>query len=112
MLDATRISDGTHVMLKIIRPSIHPYEAEIGTYLSSPTLKSDPKNHCIPILDVLKLPDIEDRIMLVMPLLRRYNRPALRTVGEAVDFFDQIFEVCGHFCLIISRLLTGVLSII
>ena len=42
-MDATRISDGASVALKSIKPSVHPYEVEIGTYLSSEPLASDPK---------------------------------------------------------------------
>jgi hypothetical protein len=98
MMDATRISDGAYVTLKSIKPSIHPYEAEIGTYLSSEPLASDPKNHCVPIYEVLEVPDVEDTILLVMPLLRRYDRPPLQTVGESVDFFQQIFEVYSYLC--------------
>ena len=94
-MDATRISDGAYITLKSIRPSVHPYEEEIGTYLSSDPL-SDPKNHCVPIYEVLQVPDMDDRIILVMPLLRRYDRPPLQTFGECVDFFQQVFEVWDY----------------
>lgn len=94
LCDATRISDNVHVVLKSIRPSVHPHEAEIGTFLSSEPLASDPMNHCIPIYEVLTIPDKEDRILLVMPLLRDVYSPPCDTIGEAVDFFAQIFEVC------------------
>ncbi|KIM78803.1 hypothetical protein PILCRDRAFT_75089 [Piloderma croceum F 1598] len=87
LMDATRISDGPSVALKSIQPSVHPYEIEIGTYLSSKPLASDPQNHCVPIHKVLDVPDVDDRIILVMPLLQ--------TFGESVDFFQQIFEVRG-----------------
>jgi hypothetical protein len=73
--------------------SVHPYEADIGAYLSSKPLASDPTNHCIPIIEVLTVPDVDDRIILVMPLLRSYDNPAFQTMGEAVDFFTQILEV-------------------
>lgn len=72
---------------------MHPFEAEIGTFLSSRALASDPHNHCNPIHEVLKVPDDDDRIILVMPLLRPYNDPPFETFGETVDFFSQIFEV-------------------
>jgi hypothetical protein len=75
---------------------VHPYEAEIGTFLSSQALASDPHNHCNPIHEVLKVPDNDDRIILVMPLLRPYNDPPFETFGETVDFFGQIFEVYIH----------------
>jgi hypothetical protein len=92
-MDATRTSDGTRVLLKWIIKSEHPYEVDIATFLASKRLASDPKNHCIPIYDVLKVPDDPDKTILVMPLTRGFDKPRFRTVGEAVDFFDQFFEV-------------------
>ncbi|GBE80573.1 hypothetical protein SCP_0302880 [Sparassis crispa] len=80
------------VLLKRISTSIHPYEIEIGQFFSSEPLASDARNHCVPIYDVLRLPDDEDIALLVMPLLRGYNDPRIQTIGEAVDFFRQIFE--------------------
>lgn len=35
-------------------------------------------------------PDIQ---IIVMPFLRPYNDPKFGTVGEAVEFFRQAFEV-------------------
>lgn len=96
MCDAVRESDGSYVMLKSVNPSTHPYEAEIGTFYSTEPLASDPKNHCIPIYDVLKLPDEDDTILLVMPLMRQCANPPFQTFGEAVDFFGQLFEVCEY----------------
>jgi hypothetical protein len=93
MLDATRIADGRFVYLKIISKSVHPFEADIGLFFSSGTLGPDPRNHCVPIYEVLQLPDDDDRIILVMPLLRDYFDPRFDTVGEVVEFFRQMFEV-------------------
>ena len=92
-MDATRISDNRFVLLKSIRKSLHPYEVEIGTFFSSPPLADDRKNHCVPIYDVLQDPYDDDIAIIVMPLLRCYNNPRFDTVGEAVSFFSQIFEV-------------------
>ncbi|KAH9937743.1 hypothetical protein B0H21DRAFT_758128 [Amylocystis lapponica] len=92
ILDATRISDGKMVTLKKVSKSQHPFEAEIGQFLSTEPLSSDPHNHCVPIYEILQCPDDEDTILLVMPILRQYNSPRLQTVGEAVDFFHQLFE--------------------
>jgi len=83
ILDATRISDGAYVSLKSLSKSVHPYEA----------------------LNVL---DIENRIILVMPLLCRYNNPAFQTIGKAINFFMQIFEVGSYlmqvyYILIVTR---------
>jgi hypothetical protein len=49
-------------------------------------------NHCVPILDVLAVPD-EERDIIVMPLLRRYSNPPFETFGEVVDCLRQLFEV-------------------
>ena len=95
VLDATRISDGSVVVLKKISRKVHPYEAEIGQFLSSEPLASDPSNHCIPLLDVLQDPEDEDIQLLVMPMLQMCITPSFRTVGEAVEFFRQAFEVCN-----------------
>jgi len=90
--DATRMSDGTYVILKLIRPSEHPYEIDISTFLSSEVLASDRRNHCVPIYEVLKVSDVKDRAILVMPFLRSYNDPPFQTFGEAVDCIRQLIE--------------------
>jgi hypothetical protein len=104
-MDATRISDGASVALKSIKPSVHPYEVEIGTYLSSEPLASDPKNHCVPIYEVLDVPDVDDRVILVMPFLRRYNRPPLQTFQTFFSNFLR-YIVTSVFSSDSSRLLT------
>ena len=105
VLDAVRKSDGEMVMLKQISRSVHPNEIPIGQYLSSPPLASDPRNHCCPVLDVLQDPTNADSQILVMPLLKEFNNPPQLTIGEAVDFFRQAFEVRQHL-LFRSYLLT------
>jgi hypothetical protein len=92
-MDATRIMDGKFVVLKITRKSSHPFETEIGTLFSTPPLANDPANHCVPIYEVLQVPDDEDKLLLVMPLLRPYDDPRFDTFGEALEFLRQIFEV-------------------
>ncbi|KAL4065250.1 hypothetical protein J3A83DRAFT_4360518 [Scleroderma citrinum] len=92
LLDGTRLSDGAYVIFKIVSKSFHPYEVEIGHFLSSEPLRSDPTNHCIPIYDVLSIPDDKDKVIIVMPLLREYTSPPFGTVGESVECFRQLFE--------------------
>jgi len=93
--DATRMSDGAYVVLKIVKPSRHPYEAVIGAFVSSDSeaFASDPRNHCAQLYHVLTVPDEDDKILLVLPLLRDWASPKFETVGEGVDFFRQILEV-------------------
>jgi hypothetical protein len=92
-MDATRISDGAYVMIKLIDTSSHPFEVEISQFFQSDELRSAPQNHCVPILDVLQSPSNENQALLIMPLLRKYDDPAFATVEEAVDFVGQILEV-------------------
>ena len=87
------MSDGAFLSLKAVEQSRHPYEANIGRLLSKEPLASDPKNHCVPILDILQVPDEQDKIIIVMPMLRRFDNPRFDTFGEVVDFFSQVFEV-------------------
>lgn len=76
----------------MINTSVHPYELEITQFLNHPRLLADPRNRCTRILEVLEVPDT-DEVILVMPMLRDWDEPPLRTVGEAVYFFTQVAEV-------------------
>ena len=92
-MDATRISDNAMVMMKRMNYSL---ENEIATYFSTEPLASHPRNHCVPVYEVLQVPDPtgdDDEIIIVMPLLRPFYNPRFKSVGEAVEFFRQIFEV-------------------
>jgi hypothetical protein len=80
-------------MLKHISISLHPDEVKMGQLFFSEPLASNPKNHCAPFYDVLQVPDNEDRVIIVMPLLYPTEDPPFQTVGEVVEFFRQIFEV-------------------
>ncbi|RPD53218.1 hypothetical protein L227DRAFT_405511 [Lentinus tigrinus ALCF2SS1-6] len=91
-LDAVRSKDGQIVVIKHDSKSVHPYESDIGLFFSSPPLANDPRNHCCPVLEDMDDPYDPDRRLMVMPLLRTYNDPKFATVGEAVEFFRQIFE--------------------
>jgi hypothetical protein len=92
-MDATRIRDGFPVVLKRVRPSCSPWEIENNTVLLSKTFTQDPSNHCVPVYEVLSPPTEDDAFFLVMPALSPCNSPPFETIGEAVDFFTQVFEV-------------------
>ncbi|KAI9067306.1 hypothetical protein FKP32DRAFT_1588665 [Trametes sanguinea] len=92
VMDATRIQDGAIVVLKKIRTSVHPYEIEIGRFFSDEAVARDPRNHCVPIYDVLDVPRDDDVKLLVMPLLYKFFAPPFLTVGEAVECCRQIIE--------------------
>ena len=83
-----------------MRRSQNPEEVDIAQFLTSEPLRSDPSNHCVPIYDTLLVPDDDDLVIMVMPLLRSYTSPAFNTVGEVLECFRQIFEVTSTFALL------------
>jgi serine/threonine protein kinase len=77
-------------MLKMLPEEEGPYEREINKLFSTEPLASNPRNHCVHLLDVIELPN--DPPILVHPLLRPFYDPSLQTYGEFVTFFAQICE--------------------
>lgn len=92
VMDATRIADGEMVFLKRIRRRVHPHEVKISELFSSEPLKSHPRNHCVPIFEVLDVPNDDNLAILVLPFLRQFDSPRFQTVGEGIEFFRQVFE--------------------
>jgi hypothetical protein len=93
LLDATNVATGTIVQLKLIEHK-NPEEADIARRFSSGSFSTNPKNHCVPILETLELEnDPNFSLILVMPLLRDIRSPPFETVGELVECFRQVFEV-------------------
>ncbi|KAK7448439.1 hypothetical protein VKT23_013702 [Stygiomarasmius scandens] len=99
-MDALRKSDGCMVMIKKIRvedPTIPTREIRMNRLLLSGQLSlDDSQNHCIPVYEILQLPEDSQVYLVVMPFLRpwwpNWNRVPFNTVGEAVAFMQQIFE--------------------
>ena len=94
-MDTVRKEDGRPVMLKKVLPEEGPYELSITELFSSPGLRGDPKNHCVPLLELIDLSQTnpDGRKLMVMPLLRPFKNPRFQTYGEFVAFFMQISEV-------------------
>ena len=93
IMDAKRISDGSFVTLKTIETNVHPFEVAIGHFLSSEQIASDPRNQCVRILDTLQDPIQPDVTTIVMPYLRKFNKPPFQTFGEAISCFRQLIQV-------------------
>lgn len=70
---------------------VRPHETEISKMFSSAELSTDLRNHCVPVYDVLQAPE-DDLVIIVMPLLRQCDDPPFDTVGEAIRFFQEMFE--------------------
>jgi len=90
LVDATRISDGKMVYIKRVQTG--DTESQIATMLSTEEMLEDPRNHCVPIIELLRDPDDENISYMVMPFLRLMDDPEFEVVGEIVDFVDQILE--------------------
>lgn len=93
VMDATRISDGALVYVK--RISTDSEELAILSYLNSGEIRQDPRNHCIPLLDVLHDPFMPGKSMIVMPFARYIDSPGMERVEDILDCVDQILEVSG-----------------
>ncbi|KAJ6463457.1 kinase-like domain-containing protein [Mycena sanguinolenta] len=74
-LDATRVRDGKKVILKRVDPSV----------------RSDPRNRTIPLLDIIQAPDTSWSF-LVMPYCRRFNYPPFHCRNEFVEAMTQFLE--------------------
>ncbi|KAG6818839.1 hypothetical protein H0H93_001124 [Arthromyces matolae] len=93
VIDAVN-ADGRVVTIKDIKLNTKFIKEDIpiGKHFSAPDLAKNPRNHCIPILEVLDPPEGSQTAFLVMPRLFEFTYPAFETIGEAVEFFRQIFE--------------------
>jgi hypothetical protein len=94
-MDATRTTDKKAVGLKVLSTATFPFELSMVDYLSSSTseLRESPQNHCVPVYETFSVPNDPEQFILVMPFLREALDPHFETIGEAIDFFHQIFEV-------------------
>jgi len=96
VLDAKREKDGQIVVLKVV--PVDTPEIAIASYLCSNELKDDPKNHTIPLLDVLHDPSDPSHAIIVTPLLRRIDGPYPKSIRECVKFTDiwVVLSVCQY----------------
>ncbi|KAM5532635.1 hypothetical protein V8D89_013679 [Ganoderma adspersum] len=90
LIDATRLSDGKLVLLK--RVAADSMEVKIASYFSSQGIREDPRNHCIPVLDVIPDKDNSNKCYLVMPFLRYVDRPPFESVQSILDCGEQLLE--------------------
>lgn len=96
VLDAIQVSDGTKVVLKLVRTD---RDVPILEYLNSPDLLADPRNHTVPLLEKILVPDQEDIVWIVMPLLllaQDLNHP-FHYVTEVVEYTKQFLEVSNPY---------------
>ncbi|KAJ7457984.1 kinase-like domain-containing protein [Mycena galericulata] len=89
VLDATRISDGAQVVLKFVE-TVSP-DTQISAYL---TTEPGAHNHCLPIIELLRIEDLKYSgcSLMVLPRMRDCDSPAFATIGEIVEFIEQVLE--------------------
>ncbi|KAJ3015694.1 hypothetical protein NUW54_g170 [Trametes sanguinea] len=90
LMDARRISDNKLVLIKRIRRSSR--EIDIATYLSSAEMRKDPRNHSVPVLDVLNDPIDDTVAFLIMPFLRYIDDPPFESLENVLDCCEQLLE--------------------
>ena len=90
-MDVTRLSDNTTLLIKHVKAGSD--EVAIAQMLSSPERLADPRNHAVPLLDSFVDDSNPEDAFLVMPLLRIFDDPPFNTVGEVLDFIQQMLEV-------------------
>ncbi len=79
------------VLLK--RVAADSKEVKIASYFSSQEIREDPRNHCIPVLDVIPDKDDSSKSYLVMPFLRYADRPPFESIQSMLDCGEQLIEV-------------------
>ncbi|KAG6843711.1 hypothetical protein H0H87_001399 [Tephrocybe sp. NHM501043] len=89
VLDAIR-DDGCKVVLKCVERKSE--EFRIALYVNSPRVRSDPKNHCVPVFDVLDIPEEHTKALLVMPQLIHFALLPYRRVVEVAEAMYQYIE--------------------
>jgi len=93
VLDATRLSDGATVGIKCLKDNnTSMNEVEITRFFSSDTLRDDPDNHCVQLLDVLHNPDEPNLIFLVEPWVIAFGAYPFSSPAEVVDFMEQLLQ--------------------
>ncbi|RXW14656.1 hypothetical protein EST38_g11206 [Candolleomyces aberdarensis] len=90
--DAVKVDDNSTVILKRVSPAGDTEELEIVEYLAEEPRKSDPRNHSVPILEILQPADQPVEKILVMPLCRPWDSPEFETLGEAAGCIRQLLE--------------------
>ena len=88
VIDATRRSDDACVSIKSIKNDTK--ELHIAQYL---TEQHSVRNHCVPVLEIMRDPSEPSLALIFMPYLRPFNDPEFGTIAEVMEFIRQSLEV-------------------
>lgn len=88
MIDAVRLSDKKSVVLKLVESNTK----ELHNHTLILSLEQSPY-HFISIYDTIILPDSDDNLVLVLPLVHPVGGPPFESVFETLACFLQFSEV-------------------
>ncbi|KAG5351820.1 hypothetical protein C0989_004812 [Termitomyces sp. Mn162] len=88
-MDAIRVSDGVKVVMKCV--DTRRQEVSIAQYLRG--LPREERNHTVPILDILRLPNDECKALIVTPMLVSFGKVPFRYVGEFAEMVEQLIKL-------------------
>lgn len=91
------MADNTQVMLKMLPQEDNTAEVLILKLMSSDPFASDPRNHCIALLDIFTVedPDVPtfNPQIVVFPFFRKWQMPPLLMTEELMSLVRQLLEV-------------------
>ena len=71
-------------------------EEQIALLFSRDGVRDNPRNHCVPVLDVFQDDEDPDLSYMVMPFLHPImHLPQCEFIADAMAVIDQLLEVCG-----------------
>lgn len=97
-MDAFRLADESLVAIKCRPTAAVENELSIHRLFSSNPLRDDPRNHCIPLVEVLNDPDCRmptgelGATFIVSPFVHQYDQWPFQTVDNVLGFIQQTLE--------------------
>lgn len=80
-------------MVYIKRIQTNSNEHRIAILFTDARLRSDRRNHCVPVLEIFQDDEDGGISYMVMPFLRLADDPPFLHVNDIVEFVDQLMEV-------------------
>ncbi|KAK0477907.1 hypothetical protein IW261DRAFT_1338266, partial [Armillaria novae-zelandiae] len=93
IMDATRLTDKSKVILKVVLLQKGEFELAISKFLSTELMRSDPRNNAIPVLDAFPIPGVQGLALIVMPMFHRFASPGFHCRLEYIELFRQLLSM-------------------
>ncbi|KAK0430632.1 kinase-like domain-containing protein [Armillaria borealis] len=90
ILDATRLTDGSKVILKAVLLQEGEFELAISRFLSTELMRRDPRNNAIPVLGAFPIPGVQGLALIVMPMFHYFASPGFHCRLEYIELFRQL----------------------